>query len=244
MPMANNVAVVLAGGVGERMGLGVPKQLIRLGGITLLERSIATFSHHPEVDTVLVVMTPSHLSQAREIAAGYAKVAAVLAGGTTRNSSTEIALAQVGDDETRVLFHDAVRPLVSDRIISSCYATLAEYDAVDVAAATPDTIVEVDDNDVIVSIPRRSSLRRGQTPQGFRAGTLRRAYAAAARDPHFHATDDCGVVLAYLPEVAIKVVEGDARNLKVTDPTDVYLAERLLQMGEQDLRETITRDHL
>lgn len=240
----SRVAVVLAGGVGARMGLELPKQLIRLGGMTILERSIATFDAHPDVDELVVVMTPSHLDEARAVAAPYAKVAHVLGGGATRNESTERALEVVGDNDTRVLFHDAVRPLVSPRIISDCYAALESYDAVDVAIPSADTVVVVDDDDVIRSIPPRPTLRRGQTPQGFRAGVLRLAYDRAALDPDFTATDDCGVVLRYCPESPVKVVPGEERNIKVTDPVDVYLAERLLSVDHDGIVEAVARDYL
>lgn len=237
------VAVVLAGGVGARMGIALPKQLIRLGGITILERTIAVFDAHPDVERVIVMMTPTHLEEARSIASAYEKVSEVLPGADTRNGTTLAALAAIPDDDARVLFHDAVRPLVDDRIIAECYAELEHHRAVDVAIPTADTIVEVDAAGIIRSIPDRSTLRRGQTPQGFHAGVLRAAYDVAQGDPDFAATDDCGVVLRYLPDVPIKVVMGAESNLKVTEPVDVALAERILALGDTDLREQIAREH-
>jgi 2-C-methyl-D-erythritol 4-phosphate cytidylyltransferase len=102
---------------------------------------------------------------------------------------------------------------------------------VDVAIPSADTIIEVDQQDnTIRAIPQRASLRRGQTPQGFRASVLRAAYDLAGEDPGFTATDDCGVVLRYLPDVPIWVVAGEERNMKVTDPIDVFLADKLFQL--------------
>jgi NAD(P)-dependent dehydrogenase (short-subunit alcohol dehydrogenase family) len=137
-----------------------------------------------------------------------------------------------------VLLHDAVRPLVSPRIITECFEALATYDAVDVAIPSADTIIEVDDDNVIAAIPPRARLRRGQTPQAFRAATLRRAYDLAEQDPDFTATDDCSVVLRYTPDVPIWVVVGEERNMKVTDPIDVYLADKLFQLTSADLPTT------
>jgi 2-C-methyl-D-erythritol 4-phosphate cytidylyltransferase len=134
-----------------------------------------------------------------------------------------------------VLFHDAVRPLVTPRIITECFEALDEYDAVDVAIPSADTIIEVDERNTIRAIPPRASLRRGQTPQAFRASVIRRAYEVAGADEDFAATDDCGVVLRYLPDVPIWVVPGDERNMKVTEPIDVYLADKLFQLTTQDL---------
>jgi NAD(P)-dependent dehydrogenase (short-subunit alcohol dehydrogenase family) len=131
--------------------------------------------------------------------------------------------------------HDAVRPLLSARIISDCFAALETYDAVDVAIPSADTIIEVGPDNVIRDIPPRANYRRGQTPQAFRAGAIREAYAIAADDPAFQATDDCTVVLRYTPDVPIWVVTGEERNMKVTDPIDVYLADKLFQLGTDNL---------
>ena len=136
----------------------------------------------------------------------------------------------VGDADCKLLFHDAVRPLVDRRIIGECVDALDTYRAVDVAIPSADTIVEVADG-VITSIPPRDGLRRGQTPQAFRAATIRKAYALARQDPGFTATDDCSVVLRYLPEEPIYVVEGSERNIKVTHPIDVFLVDQLFRLG-------------
>ena len=130
-----------------------------------------------------------------------------------------------------MLFHDAARPLVDQRIIADCVRALRTYEAVGVAVPTSDTIVIVDD-DVMTSMPRRDRLRRCQTPQGFRLQVIRRAYELAQADPAFTdlaATDDCGVVLRYLPEVTIAVVPGSERNMKITYPDDLRVAESLLK---------------
>ena len=86
----------------------------------------------------------------------------------------------------------------------------------------------------IADVLPRHLLRRGQTPQSFRLSTIRAAYAKAAQDPNFTATDDCTVVLRYLPEVSIAVVAGHERNMKVTEPIDVYIADKLFQLTSAD----------
>ena len=231
------VAVILAGGVGTRVGLDIPKQLIKVAGRTILEHTLSTFDAHPMVDEIIVMMAQGHLDAVHAIVrnGGYRKVRHVLEGADTRNGTTQRALDAISDDDAPVLFHDAVRPLVSPRIITDCYEALQSYDAVDVAIPSADTIIEVDRDNVISEIPPRANLRRGQTPQAFRAGVLRKAYAVAANDPDFQATDDCTVVLRYLPDVPIWVVGGEERNLKVTDPIDVYLADKLFQLTSSNL---------
>jgi 2-C-methyl-D-erythritol 4-phosphate cytidylyltransferase len=235
--MAARVAVILAGGVGSRVGLDIPKQLIKVAGHTILEHTLGIFDSHPMVDEIVVMMARGHLDAVHAIvrAGGYRKVRAVLEGGDTRSGTTRRALDAIGADDTLVLFHDAVRPLVSERIITDCFDALAFYDAVDVAIPSTDTIIEVGSNNLIRNIPPRANLRRGQTPQAFRAGVIRKAYAVAATDPDFQATDDCAVVLRYQPDVPIWVVAGEERNLKVTDPIDVYLADKLFQLTTSNL---------
>ncbi|HXS61290.1 MAG TPA: IspD/TarI family cytidylyltransferase [Streptosporangiaceae bacterium] len=132
--------------------------------------------------------------------------------------------------DCNVLFHDAARPLVDQRIIADCVAGLGEHEALGVVVPTADTIVRLEDG-TMVSIPPRESLGRCQTPQGFRLSVIRRAYELAAADlaaGTFSATDDCGMVLRYLPEVPVRAVAGSERNLKITYAGDLRIAESLL----------------
>ena len=237
-----NVAVLLAGGVGVRVGLDIPKQLLKVAGKTILEHSLIALHSHPLVDEVKVMMAPGHLDAVRAIVTdgGYTKVAAILEGGATRNQTTWRALESLGEEECHVLFHDAVRPLVTERIITECFEALETHAAVDVAIPSADTIIEVSPDNTIREIPPRAALRRGQTPQAFRSCVIRRAYELADKDPGFVATDDCTVVLRYLPDEPIWVVHGDERNMKVTDPIDVYLADKLFQLTSSDVPAPMT----
>jgi 2-C-methyl-D-erythritol 4-phosphate cytidylyltransferase len=226
------VGVVLAGGVGSRVGLAIPKQLLKIAGKPIIEHTLDAFEATSDIDEVIVLMTPGYVDDVMAIveARGFRKVAAVLEGGVTRNDTTKLALDRLGTEECNVLFHDAVRPLVTQRIVRECVNALRNFEAVDVAIPSADTIVVVDDG-IISDIPDRSRLRRGQTPQGFRLSTIRKAYELAWQDPHFAATDDCSVVLKYLPDVAIHVVEGSEHNMKVTDPVDLFIADKLFQLN-------------
>jgi 2-C-methyl-D-erythritol 4-phosphate cytidylyltransferase len=240
------VAVVLGGGVGQRIGAQVPKQLLKLGGRTLIEHCVAAFEQAPGVDQILVVMAAGYVDQVKEILAeaGYRKVSAVIQGGVGRPDSTRVALAAIaassgdGSDggsgsgsNCGVLLHDAARPLVDQRIIADCVASLRVHHAIGVAVPTSDTIV-VTDNGVMHSMPRRETLQRCQTPQCFRLPVITRAHELAAADPDFSPTDDCGVVLRYLPDVKVHVVLGSERNIKITYPQDLAIAELMLARDE------------
>src|SRR5215213_967208 len=232
-----NVAVVLAGGTGTRVGLSLPKQLIKIAGKPIIEHTIGAMQQSPLIDEIVVMMAPGYLDEVREIVrrCDYTKVSQILEGADTRNDTTAAALAALGDEECNVLLHDAVRPLVSQTIIAENVAALQMYSAVDTAIPSADTVIQVasDDGRMADVLPRHL-LRRGQTPQSFRLSTIRAAYAKAAQDPNFTATDDCTVVLRYLPEVSIAVVAGHERNMKVTEPIDVYIADKLFQLTSAD----------
>ena len=233
------VAVVLGGGVGQRLGAGRPKQLITLGGTTLIERCVAAFEAAPGVDEILVVMARGYTGQVEALLADrYPKVTAVVEGGQTRPESVRVALAAIASreagaspgDDCGVLLHDAGRPLVDQRIIADCVAALREHDAAGVAVPASDTMV-VTGNGVMQSMPRRETLHRCQTPQCFRLSVITRAHELAAADPGFSPTDDCGVVMRYLPGVPVHIVPGSERNIKVTYPHDLAVAEALLNSG-------------
>ena len=226
------VAVVLAGGVGSRLGLDVPKQMVKIAGKTILEHTIDALASSEVVDEVVLMMTAGWTEQtATLLGTRYPKLTRILEGGSTRNETTRKVLAALGDDDCKVLLHDAVRPLLDERIIVDCVRALDTADAVDVVIPSADTIVQVDAAGVIADIPDRSMLRRGQTPQAFRLSVLREAYRLAAEDPGFEASDDCGVVLRYLPDVPIVTVLGAEHNLKVTHPVDLFIADKLFQLA-------------
>jgi 2-C-methyl-D-erythritol 4-phosphate cytidylyltransferase len=237
------VAVVLAGGTGTRVGLNIPKQLIKIAGKPIIEHTIAAMQQSPLIDEIVVMMAPGFLDEVRAIVrrGEYDKVSQILEGADTRNETTAAALAALGDAECNVLLHDAVRPLVSQTIIAANVEALQTYAAVDTAIPSADTVIQVAATDGrLDDVLPRHLLRRGQTPQSFRLSTIRAAYANAASDPNFTATDDCTVVLRYLPEVPIAVVPGHERNMKVTEPIDVYIADKLFQLTSADTPSALT----
>jgi len=224
------VAVVLGGGVGTRFGAALPKQLLTLAGKTLVEHCVDAFAEAPGIDEIVLVMPPDYHEEARRIVGR--QVSVIIEGGVTRSDSVRNALgyltARYPEAETGVLLHDAARPLVTRQIIADCAAALEKHDAIGTAVPTSDTILVVADG-VIAGVPPRETLYRAQTPQGFRLETIVRAHALAAADPAFAPTDDCGVVLRYLPDVPVHIVAGSERNIKVTYPSDLPIAEALLR---------------
>ena len=233
----NTVGVILAAGSGSRTGLSTPKQFLLLGGKTVLEHSVQTFCDHPGIDQVVIVTAPEFTEKVNVIIRknNWTKVTAVLPGGKERFDSSLAAVRHFPDNpELIMLFHDAARPLVSERIITDTLKAMETYDAVDVAIPAVDTIVQCDKEGThMESVQDRSLLWQMQTPQGFRRKTISKAYEIALKDPQFTATDDCGTVLRYLPDVKVGIVRGSERNIKLTYADDLSLLELLLSRPER-----------
>lgn len=227
-----NVAVILAGGVGNRLDKSHPKQFFKVAGKTVIEHTVNVFEKNRTIDEIAIVINPNYQVTIEDLVLSnrWKKVRKILKGGAERyHSSLAAVKAYAGAGNINLIFHDAVRPLISDRIIDDTVAALEKYNAVDVAIPAVDTIISTE-GDFIDAIPERSKLRRGQTPQGFKLNTIRRAYELALQDPSFKSTDDCGVVLKYLPDEKIYVVKGEEVNMKLTYKEDSYLLDKLFQL--------------
>ena len=235
-----NIAVILAGGTGSRVGGPVPKQFMPLAGRTVIEHSIDIFNSHPAIDEVAVVVHPDWRGRMEEIVAvnSWAKVKKIIDGGAERYmSSLNAIMAYINEpDDTNLLLHDAARPWVSSAIIDRVTAALQHHDAVGVAVPSTDTVWEVHPDmsgewrmesgecsvpRFVARIPERKLMWRAQTPQAFRLPLIRDAYQRALQDPQFQATDDCGVVRKYMPGTKITVVEGSEENKKITFAEDI-----------------------
>ncbi len=227
------VAVVLGGGTGTRFGAVLPKQLLVLNGRTLVEHCVAAFAAAPGIDEILLVMPPAYHDEAKRLVGS--QVSAIIAGGAARSDSVRGALAHIGarhnPADTGVLIHDAARPLVTQQIIAGCVQALQAHDAIGTAVPTSDTILQVE-NGVITRVPPRETMYRAQTPQCFRLEVIAKAHALAAADPAFIPTDDCGVVLRYLPDTPVHVVPGSEDNIKITYPSDLEIAAAILRTTE------------
>lgn len=231
-----NIAVVLAGGVGSRLGLSTPKQFFKVAGKMVIEHTIDAFQRNPHIEEVVVVSNPAYVTDVEEALIRnphWTKVKRILKGGKERYDSSLSAIqafeAEKGTDTINLVFHDAVRPLVSQRIIDDVCQALEQYEAIDVTLPAVDTIIE-HENGCISHIPDRSRLQRGQTPQAFRLSVISEAYKRALCDPNFKVTDDCGVVVKYMPEVPVHLVRGEESNMKLTYKEDTYLLDKLFQL--------------
>ena len=234
-----NIAVILAGGIGARVGGNTPKQLLPLAdGRSVLEHAVSAFEQSPCIDEVCIVMHPDYIMHAEQmlLANAWQKVRHIIPGGKERWESSVNAIRLLGDrreaigDEVNLLLHDAARPFVSQGIIARVCEALKEHEAVTVAIPSTDTVYEMVDGRV-ARIPQRSTIMRAQTPQAFRLELITEAYtkalgvdslsAEACAACHLPATDDCGIVHEHMPEVPIYIVEGEEQNKKITFKEDI-----------------------
>lgn len=229
-------AIILAGGVGERFGTEVPKQFVKLSGKPIIGHTLDTFEANRSIDHVVVVVNRLYLEQTQALVREYGltKVRSVVPGGPTRQASSFEGLKACPEGTTHVLIHDAVRPFVDDDIIDRCVSALKEHQAVDVCLASTDTIVEIDGNQDISGIPLRSTLRRGQTPQGFQHSLILKAHRLALEEGFTDSTDDCNL-LVRSRLAPVHTIDGSAYNIKITNPLDIFLAERIFQLRRRNL---------
>ena len=232
-----NIAVILAGGIGARIGGNTPKQLLSLqDGRSVLEHAVDAFEQSPCVDEVCIIMHPDYIMHAEQmlLANAWQKVRYIIPGGKERWESSVQAIRQLDykerGEEVNLLLHDAARPFVSQEIIARVCEALEEHEAVTVAIPSTDTVYEMFDGKV-ARIPQRSTIMRAQTPQAFRLDLIAEAYTKALGADicdkeacaacHLPATDDCGIVHEHMPNVPIYIVEGEEQNKKITFKEDI-----------------------
>lgn len=227
--MKRNIAVVLAGGSGKRMGTNVPKQYLEIRGRMVIEYAIDAFDKNENIDEVAVVVSADNVETMQEIASQnhWHKLTNILVGGKERYDSSLSAINAYKDVDCNIIFHDAARPLVTQKIINDVVEKLKTCKAVGVAQPSVDTILFIEDG-CIKSVPDRSTLRRAQTPQGFDIQVIKNAYEIGLQDPDFKATDDCGIVLRYRPDIPVHIVDGDEACMKITYKSDCKILEQYL----------------
>jgi 2-C-methyl-D-erythritol 4-phosphate cytidylyltransferase len=228
-------AVVLAGGKGTRMGnIEKPKQFMEIGGKPILIHTVEKFAVHPEFTAVLVLSPKQWIPHTQNLIKKYIPSGipiAVIEGGADRNGTIMNSIAYIEetyglDEDTVIVTHDSVRPFVSHRIIQENIDAGMKYEACDTTVPAVDTITESLDGESISSIPDRSHMFLGQTPQTFRAKKLKELYLSLSEEEKAILTDACKIMV--LKGVKVHMIEGEVSNTKITYPYDIKIAEALL----------------
>lgn len=225
-----NTAIIVAAGSGSRFGADRPKQFLELGGKPIIARTVTIFEALAIIDAIVVVASADFLAETEAVLAKerLTKLRAVVAGGETRSESVAAGLDAVPSGTEIVAVHDGVRPLVSEDEIERTIRAAADYGAACLTAQMTDTVKVVDGAYVVGTLDRRE-LRRALTPQVFRYEVLKEAYDNAVLGEAV--TDECFLV----EESGTKVlsVAGSPRNIKITTPLDLVIAEALFAAGTE-----------
>ncbi|SCG81921.1 2-C-methyl-D-erythritol 4-phosphate cytidylyltransferase [Proteiniborus sp. DW1] len=234
-----NIAVILAGGTGSRMGIvDKPKQFIDIYGKPIIAYTLEVFDNHPEIDCIAVVCLKEWMDDLRILLRKHEinKVKWIVDGGQTRQESVYNAINTLSNeykDNDILIIHDSVRPLVSHKIISSNISGAKEFGAVNTVIPSADTIVKSIDGDTIKEVPARSELFVGQTPQSFKFSLIREAHDNAIKQNNLNSTDDCQLVLGLGQKVHL--VMGEKLNFKITSFDDLLLLKAIIKLGNTEM---------
>lgn len=220
-------AIIPAAGSGIRMGLSSPKQFYELGGTPILFHTLHIFQQLDVIGSIVVVVPRDNCTQVAGQIQEYEldKVFKVVAGGPRRQDSVLAGLKVLPDEVEIVLVHDGVRPFVPASVIENCIAVAEKEGAAMAAIPVKDTLKVVLPDGVIERTIDRTGVWQAQTPQAARLSLLKKAFAAAAEDKGFIATDEAALLERI--NVPVKVVEGSERNIKITRPEDLFLAQTI-----------------
>lgn len=225
MTKMRTVAIITAAGYGKRMGR--PKQFLEIGGKAILERTLSVFESAKVIDSVILVVNSEDVEQGK--AFGFRKLDQVVAGGKERQDSVLNGLRALPADVQLVVVHDGARPFITVAMIEQAVAEAEKFGAVVVGVPLVDTIKKVESRELKVesSLDRRE-LWAAQTPQVFRKDIILKAYEEWAGK--LRVTDDA--MLVEKMGVPVKMALGSYRNIKITTPEDLRLAEAMLKGGE------------
>ena len=228
-------AVIAAGGIGSRMGnLEKPKQYLTLKNKPIIVHTVEKFYVNSAFQKIIILCPDQWVSYTKNILAKHLPEndrVLVLKGGSTRNETIMNAVRYIEetdglDDDTVIVTHDAVRPFVSARIIDENIDAAIEFGATDTVVPATDTIVESMDKETISSIPDRSKLYQGQTPQAFKAKKLKELYESLTEDEKNILTDACKIFS--MKGCPVHLIQGEVHNIKITYPYDLRVAKALL----------------
>lgn len=224
LPLKRCGAVIVAAGSASRMG-GIDKVMAALGGEPMIARTVRAFQQCGAIADIVIVTRPDLIRPISALCAQMDKVRMVVAGGQSRQESVALGLNALPKGVELAAVHDGARPLITDAVIDRTVRAANSYGAAAPAVPVKDTI-KVVRGGLVTDTPDRASLQAVQTPQVFDFDLLRGALKKAAEDASA-VTDDCSAVERL--GMAVKIVEGDERNLKVTTPMDLKIAEMLLE---------------
>lgn len=218
----NITAIILSGGTGSRFKNKKPKQFFKIKNDPIICLSIKAFDTHSDINEIIIVSNEEYINETKRLCNEYnfKKTNKIVKGGNSRQISSYNGVKACSTQSTHVLIHDAARPFVSKDLISDCITALKINDAICTGTPSSDTLLKVDSNNKIKSVPSRNLFYRAQTPQGFEISLIKKAQQKAIDKSKHDYTDDSSLALD-LSDTDIIVVPGDPKNIKITYNSDI-----------------------
>lgn len=218
--------IILAAGNSTRMQ-GINKQFACIGGVPVIIRTLLAFERSEYISNIILVVKADDIFELQMLAKKYgiSRLSDIVCGGNTRQESVANGLSRMGTECENVLIHDGARPLIENKIIKNVATALENYSAVTCAVKVKDTIKQVDEDGLVIKTVPRESLVAVQTPQGVNVAEYKKAIETLGDISIF--TDDCSIMEAAGHKVYI--VDGSYKNIKITTPEDISVAEALLK---------------
>ena len=232
-----NVAIVFAGGIGTRMGSGIPKQFFELDGKPVLVHTLGLFERHPRIDKIVLVVAPRYFDDCRALAAKYgiSKIHRLVACGDSAQESIYNGLAVATEDfppETVVLLHDGVRPYLEPQVIDANIDGVERFGNAVTYTPCYETIVLSKDGEQISAMPYRRESYTAQAPQSFRLGDILAAHEKIRARPEGYTDMVDQATICWTLGIPIHLVRGNRGNVKITTPEDIVMLEALLKWQE------------
>ena len=232
-----NIALIFAGGIGKRMhSKDRPKQFLKMHGKPIIIHTIEVFESHPEIDAIVVVCVEGWIEYLEKQIERYGihKVRKIVPGGKNGQQSIYhglVAAEEISDDEnTIVLIHDGVRPLINHQLISDNIKSVKEHGSAITCVPVIETVLEVGSENEITRIPMRKDTRLARAPQSFLLKDILEIHRTALRDGIEDSIDSCTLMQHYGKKLYL--IEGPVENIKITTPQDFYIMRAMLDAKE------------
>lgn len=234
-----NIAIIFAGGSGVRMGAGIPKQFLEIGGKPVVIHTLKIFQNHKDIDKIYISVLKDYIDYMKELTQEYhiTKTADVIAGGETAQDSIYNALKRVEEEnpgDSIVLLHDGVRPFVSSDVVSANIEGVKKFGNAITCTACYETIIMSQDGESVDAVPFRKETFAAQAPQSFYLKDIIAAHDVVRALPtrYDNMVDACTICKSQ--GIDVHMVPGNRGNIKVTTPEDVYMFRALLQYKENE----------
>ena len=232
-----NIVIITAGGVGTRMrSKDKPKQFLEIHGKPIIAHTLLFFENNENIDAIVISCVSEWITYTKNIVKNFniKKVIAIVPGGKTGQLSIYNGLVEAkkiaNGEKSFVLIHDAVRPLISQKLIDENIKSLETYGSSITVSNVKETVIEIDNEGMVLQVPKRSNARHARAPQGFRLNELLDAHEKALADDRTDFVDSCSLMQHY--GYKLHVVEGLDENIKVTTQSDFYSMRAILTAKE------------